>query len=139
MEDITDVYLHFLDCPDYTGVFNAGFENIILEIANLITKYIPVEVIVTESMILVLIKLIRINCWPQASANSGACYTRNEGYRSGLLKDEDHFYNLKWMEMTKLLGINMNNIMQFDKFCVDYANKLSDLLSSSDWSGVNHW
>lgn len=31
----------------------------------------------------------------------------------------------------------MNNIMQFDKFCVDYANKLSDLLSSSDWSGVN--
>ena len=31
----------------------------------------------------------------------------------------------------------MNNIMQLDKFCVDYANKLSDLLSSSDWSGVN--
>lgn len=31
----------------------------------------------------------------------------------------------------------MNNIIQLDKFCVDYANKLSDLLSSSDWSGVN--
>ena len=31
----------------------------------------------------------------------------------------------------------MNNIMQLDKFCVEYANKLSDLLSSSDWSGVN--
>ena len=28
----------------------------------------------------------------------------------------------------------MNNIMQLDKFCVDYANKLSDLLGSSDWS-----
>ena len=27
--------------------------------------------------------------------------------------------------------------MQLDKFCVDYANKLSKLLNSSDWSNVD--
>ena len=28
MDDITDVYLHFLDNPQFTGIYNAGFENI---------------------------------------------------------------------------------------------------------------
>lgn len=31
----------------------------------------------------------------------------------------------------------MDIIMQLDKFCVDYANKLSKLLNSSDWSNVD--
>ena len=28
IDDITDIYLHFIDYPKHTGVFNAGFENI---------------------------------------------------------------------------------------------------------------
>ena len=32
--------------------------------------------------------------------------------------------------------ITMDSTMQLDKFCAGYANKLSDLLGSSDWSGV---
>ena len=48
--DITDVYLHFIDHPEVTGIYNAGFENIsILDIAKLVTKYLPVEIVVTES------------------------------------------------------------------------------------------
>jgi D-sedoheptulose 7-phosphate isomerase len=30
----------------------------------------------------------------------------------------------------------MDSIMQLNKFCAGYANKLSDLLDSTDWSGV---
>lgn len=30
----------------------------------------------------------------------------------------------------------MNTSMQLEKFCASYANKLSDVLNSSDWSGV---
>ena len=110
MEDITDVYLHFLDCPDYTGVFNAGFENItILEIANLITKYIPVEVIVTESndprsYKINSDKLLATGFKPKKTVEH-AIQEIIEGYRSGLLKDEDHFYNLKWMEKTKIVRV----------------------------------
>ena len=35
IDDITDAYLHFIDNPQHTGVYNVGFENIsILEIAE---------------------------------------------------------------------------------------------------------
>jgi len=50
IDDITDVYLFLLDHPEATGIYNAGFENIsILDIAKKVTKYIPVEIVVTES------------------------------------------------------------------------------------------
>ena len=50
IDDITDVYLHLIDHPEVTGVYNAGFENIsIMDIAKLVTKYISVEIAVTES------------------------------------------------------------------------------------------
>ena len=32
--------------------------------------------------------------------------------------------------------IIMDNTMKLDRFCYDYANKLSHVLGSSDWSGV---
>jgi D-sedoheptulose 7-phosphate isomerase len=32
--------------------------------------------------------------------------------------------------------MTMDTSMQLEKFCADYANKLSDVLGSSDWSGV---
>lgn len=110
MEDITDVYLHFLDCPEYAGVFNAGFENItILDIANLITKYIPVELIVTESndprsYRINSDKLLATGFKPKKTVEH-AIQEIIEQYRCGVLKDEDHFYNLKWMEKTKIVKV----------------------------------
>ena len=108
MDDITDVYLHFMDHPENTGVFNAGFENItILDIANLITKYIPVEVIVTESndprsYRINSDKLLATGFKPKKTVEH-AIQEIIESYRSGVLKDEDHFYNLKWMEKTRIV------------------------------------
>jgi nucleoside-diphosphate-sugar epimerase len=108
MDDITDVYLHFMDHPEHTGIFNAGFENItILDIANLITKYIPVEVIVTESndprsYRINSDKLLATGYKPKKTVEH-AVQEIIESYRSGALRDEDHFYNLKWMEKTKIV------------------------------------
>ncbi len=109
MDDITDVYLHFIDHPSYTGIFNAGFENItILDIANLITKYIPVEIIVTESndprsYRINSDKLLATGFEPKKTVEH-AVQEIIESYRSGALKDEDHFYNLKWMQKTGIVG-----------------------------------
>ena len=109
MDDITDVYLPFMDHPKHTGVFNAGFENItILDIANLITKYIPVEIIVTESndprsYRINSDKLLATGFKPKKTVEH-AVREIIENYRSGVLKDEDHFYNLKWMLKTGIVG-----------------------------------
>jgi len=110
IDDITDVYLHFIDHPRYSGVFNAGFENItILEIANLITKYIPAEVIVTgsndpRSYRINSDKLIDTGFKPKKKVEN-AIQEIIENYQSGILKDEDHFYNLKWMEKTRIVKL----------------------------------
>ena len=109
LDDITDVYLHFMDHPEHTGIFNAGFENItILDIAHLITKYIPVEIIVTESndprsYRINSDKLLATGFKPKKTVEH-AIQEIIENYRSGVLKDEDHFYNLKWMEKTGVVG-----------------------------------
>jgi nucleoside-diphosphate-sugar epimerase len=108
MDDITDVYLHFMDYPKHTGVFNAGFENItILDIANLITKYIPVEIIVTDSndprsYRINSDKLLSTGFKPKKTVEH-AVQEIIEKYRSGILSDEDRFYNLKWMEKTRVV------------------------------------
>jgi nucleoside-diphosphate-sugar epimerase len=107
MEDITDVYLHFLDHREFTGIYNAGFENItILDIANLITNYIPVEIVVTESndprsYRVNSDKLLATGFKPKKSVDD-AIREIIEKYKIGELKDEDRFYNLKWMQETVL-------------------------------------
>ena len=109
IDDVTDVYLHFIDQPENTGVFNAGFENItIFDIANLITKYIPAEIVVTESndprsYRINSDKLLATGFKPKKSVEH-AVQEIIESYRSGFLKDEDQFYNLKWMQKTIFKG-----------------------------------
>lgn len=107
MDDITDVYLHFLAHPEFTGIYNAGFENItILDIANLVTKYIPVEIIVTESndprsYRVNSDKLLATGFRPKKTVDD-AVREIIEKYKAGELKDEDRCYNLKWMQQTVL-------------------------------------
>jgi nucleoside-diphosphate-sugar epimerase len=109
IEDITDVYLHLMDRPEYTGIFNAGFENItIFEIANLITKYIPAEIIVTESndprsYRINSDKLLATGFKPKKNVEY-AIKEIIESYHSGVLRDEDQFYNLKWMEKKRIVN-----------------------------------
>lgn len=109
IDDITDVYLYLLDHPEVTGVYNAGFENIsILEIAKLVTKYIPVEITVTESndprsYRVNSDKLLAAGYKPKKTVED-AIREIIEKFKAGVLKDEDRFYNLKWMQETVLQG-----------------------------------
>ena len=50
IQDITDVYMHFIDNPTITGVFNVGFENLsILQIAEIVASYVKAEISISES------------------------------------------------------------------------------------------
>ena len=109
IDDITDLYLFFIDHPKVTGIFNAGFENIsILDIANLVTKHVKVEIAVTESNDP---RSYRVNSDRLLATGFRPKKTVDDAikeiiakYRDGTLKDEDHFYNLRWMEKTVLAG-----------------------------------
>lgn len=109
IDDITDVYLHLIDHPEVTGIFNTGFENIsILDIANLVTKYVPAEIIITasndpRSYRVNSDKLLATGFKPKKTVEH-AIQEVIEKYRSGVLKNEEHFYNLKWMEKTEVVG-----------------------------------
>jgi nucleoside-diphosphate-sugar epimerase len=109
IDDITGVYLHFLDRPDVTGIYNAGFENItILDIAKLVTQYVPAEVVVTASNDP---RSYRVNSDRLLASGYKPKKTVEDAirelvgkYRAGELVDEERFYNLKWMERTVLPG-----------------------------------
>lgn len=107
IDDITDVYLHLIDHPEVTGIYNAGFENIsILDIAKLVTKYVPAEIEVTESSDprsyrVNSDKLLATGFKPKKTVED-AVREIIEKYRSGELKDEERFSNLKWMQKTVL-------------------------------------
>lgn len=109
IDDITDLYIFLLDHPEVTGLYNAGFENIsILDIAQLVTAQIPVGISVTESndprsYRVNSDKLLATGFRPKKTVND-AITEITAKYRSGVLKDEDHFYNLRWMEKTILHG-----------------------------------
>jgi nucleoside-diphosphate-sugar epimerase len=109
IDDITDVYLHFIDRPDVTGIYNAGFENItILDIAKLVTQYVPAEVVVTasndpRSYRVNSDRLLASGYKPKKTVED-AIRELVDKYRAGELDDEERFYNLKWMERTVLPG-----------------------------------
>ena len=103
IEDITDLYMFLLDHPEHTGVFNAGFENLsILEIADLVADEIGAEIEVTPSNDP---RSYRINSDRLLSTGFRPRRTVRDAirelaglYGQGLLRDEDRFHNLKWMQ-----------------------------------------
>ncbi len=103
IDDITDVYLFMLDHPERAGVFNAGFENIsILDIAERVADQVEAEIIVTESndprsYRVNSDKLLATGFRPKKTVND-AIREIVQRQRSGELKDEDRFHNLKWMQ-----------------------------------------
>lgn len=104
IEDIADVYLHMIDNPQLTGIYNAGFENLsIMQIAQLVTKYVPAEITVKpsndpRSYRVNSDKLLATGYKPKKSV-SDAIEEIVSKYNSGELLDEDRFYNLKWMQL----------------------------------------
>ena len=103
IDDITDVYIHFIKNPNIEGIFNAGFENLsILEIADLISNRLQSEVVRLESndprsYRLNSDKLIETGFKPKKNV-SKAIDEIILSYRDGKIDDHDHFHNLKWME-----------------------------------------
>jgi len=104
IDDITDMYLHMIDKgEEVTGIYNAGFENIsILDIAETVAKHIPAEITVTESndprsYRVNSDKILATGFKPKKSVQH-AITEIIEKYNSGVLKDEDKYYNLRWMK-----------------------------------------
>ena len=103
IDDVTDLYLHLIDHPELTGVYNAGFENMsILDIAKLVTQHLPVSITVTpsndpRSYRINSDKLLATGFKPKKTIKN-AIIEIIEKYRAGELKDDDSFYNLRWME-----------------------------------------
>lgn len=104
IDDITDLYIFLLDRPDVTGIYNAGFENIsILEIAQRVVRHVPAELVVTasndpRSYRVNSDKLLATGFRPKKTVED-AIQEIIAKYRSGELKDEERWYNLKWMQL----------------------------------------
>jgi nucleoside-diphosphate-sugar epimerase len=109
IDDLIDMYIHLIDHPEFTGIYNAGFENIsILDIAKLVTKHVPVEIEITESNDP---RSYRVNSdrilntgFEPKKGVENAILEIIEKYNSGILKDEDKFHNLKWMQSHNFAG-----------------------------------
>lgn len=104
IDDITDLYIFLLGRPDVTGIYNAGFENIsILEIAQRVVRHVPAELVVTasndpRSYRVNSDKLLATGFRPKKTVED-AIQEIITKYRSGELKDEERWYNLKWMQL----------------------------------------
>ncbi len=107
IQDITDVFIHFLDSKDqYQGIYNAGFENIsILEIANRVLKFTDAEIQITESndprsYRLNADKLLKTGFSPGFSIDTAMQEITN-AVEKGQLVDRDIWYNVKTMNQLK--------------------------------------
>jgi nucleoside-diphosphate-sugar epimerase len=103
IDDITDVYLFMLQHPEHAGIFNAGFENIsIMEIAERVVEHAPAKITVSasndpRSYRVNSNKLLKAGFKPKKTVND-AIRELVHKFRSGELKDEERFHNLKWMQ-----------------------------------------
>jgi nucleoside-diphosphate-sugar epimerase len=103
MDDITDLYIFLLDHPEHSGIFNAGFENIsILDVAKMVVRQVPAEIVVTpsndpRSYRINSDRLLATGFKPQRTVED-AIKEIIGMYRQGTLKDEECWYNLKWMQ-----------------------------------------
>jgi nucleoside-diphosphate-sugar epimerase len=107
IDDITDLYLFLLDHPEHTGIYNAGFENIsILDIAKLVQKHVPAEIVLTESndprsYRVNSDKLLKTGFRPKKTVED-AIIELIGMHSQGKLSNEDRWYNLKWMKKVVL-------------------------------------
>jgi nucleoside-diphosphate-sugar epimerase len=104
IQDMIRVYHHFLQLGSKaSGIYNAGFENIsIMDIAKLVTRHVPAEIIITpsndpRSYRLSSRKLLATG-FVQKFFVEDAIKEIIEVYRAGKLKMEDRYFNIKTMK-----------------------------------------
>lgn len=106
IDDITDLYVFLLNNPQVTGVYNAGFENVsIRDIAERVTRIIPAEIIVTPSNDP---RSYRQNSDRLLATGFKPSKTIDDAiseivatYQRGVLKDQDRWHNLRWMQKAR--------------------------------------
>ena len=107
IEDMVNVYKHFIKNDLPSGNYNAGFENIsILDIAKKITKYINANIKITESNDPRSYrqnseKLLNTGFKPKFSIET-AIQEIILAYKNGNLSDDESCYTVKWMKKLKL-------------------------------------
>jgi nucleoside-diphosphate-sugar epimerase len=105
IDDITDLYLFFLEHPEVTGVFNAGFENLsIREIAEMAAQKASAKIVTLpsndpRSYRVNSDRLLATGFRPKKSVRH-AIDEICAAYGAGLLKEEERWHNLKWMQKT---------------------------------------
>lgn len=106
IDDITDLYIFLLD-KDFSGIYNAGFENLsILEIAEMVKQHTPAEIQVTSSndprsYRLNSDKLLTTGFKPKKSVQI-AIKEMISHFQQGVLSEADHHYNIRTMKALAL-------------------------------------
>ena len=110
IQDIANVYRHFLSHPEITsGCYNAGFENIsILDIAERVKTKIGAEIVVSESndprsYRQDSSKLLATGFQPTHSVEDAIAEIA-EAFDQNALPDGDSCYTVKWMRYLDLAG-----------------------------------
>lgn len=107
IDDITDLYLFLLENKQFTGIYNAGFENLsILQIAQWVQQYVSADIKITpsndpRSYRICSEKLLKTGFKPKKNVEMAIQEIITQ-FQVGHLKNEDRFYNLKTM---KSLGV----------------------------------
>lgn len=105
IDDITNLYIFLLDHPGFVGVFNAGFENLsILAIAEMVKAKTNADIRILpsndpRSYRVNSDKLLSTGFEPTKTVQMAIdeiCHAHAEG----LLRNEDRWHNLKWMQKT---------------------------------------
>jgi nucleoside-diphosphate-sugar epimerase len=105
IDDITDLYLFLLDHPEAVGIFNAGFENLTIRaIAEMAVQKANAKIKVLpsndpRSYRVNSDRLISVGFRPKKTV-SDAIDEICSAYKAGLLKDDERWHNLKWMQKT---------------------------------------
>lgn len=100
--DMVAVYLHVIDRDIPSGCYNVGFENLsLLDIAERVRGKVPAEVVVTPSNDPRSYRLnsdkIRATGFTPRYGVDTAVGEIADVFASGQLKDEDRWYNVRWM------------------------------------------
>tara|TARA_B100000989_G_scaffold290393_1_gene263499 strand:- start:920 stop:1867 length:948 start_codon:yes stop_codon:yes gene_type:complete len=107
IKDMVNTYKFFIDNEPESGNYNAGFENIsILDIAKLVQKVVPSEIVVTKSndprsYRQDSTKLLNIGFKPKFGV-ANAIEEIKQTFNLGKLEDKENYYTVKWMRKLKL-------------------------------------
>jgi nucleoside-diphosphate-sugar epimerase len=107
IDDITDIYLYFLENPKFQGIYNAGFENLsIQQIAEIISKKLNVPIKYTSSddirsYRVDSTKLLKTGYKPKFSVED-AIDQIIIAYKNNKIQNDPRYHNLKWMIQNNL-------------------------------------